>query len=466
MDFRRTTVAALAADVAARRISARELVATALARIEDVDPQVNAFVAVDGDAALDEAAALDARIAAGESVGPLAGIPIGVKDLEDAAGFPTTYGSAVYADAAPAVADSPLVERLRAAGCIVVGKTNTPETGHKADTTNPLFGSTRNPWNLERSAGGSSGGSAAALAAGLVPLCTGSDGGGSIRIPSAVCGLSGMKPSLGRVPSGGPTPPGWADLSTKGPMARTVRDITLALDTVVGPEATDLRSLPMPDASWTRSLQELHPPRKVGWAPTLGYADVDREVAAICAAAVERLADLGTEVVEVDPVFPEDPVLPWLTLAMVGDERALGHLRDTADWERLDPGHVAAMDRFGRGVSGADLLAAVDACHSANLRLVDLFHRVPLLLTPTVAGQTGPAGGNGVVDGTETPQWVAFTYPFNMTRSPAGTVCAGFTADGMPVGLQVVGPQHADVAVLRALALLEDALELDPVAPM
>jgi Asp-tRNA(Asn)/Glu-tRNA(Gln) amidotransferase A subunit family amidase len=466
MDFRRTTVAALAEEVAARRLSARELVAGALARIEAIDPQVNAFVSLDGEAALDEADALDARIAAGESVGPLAGIPIGVKDLEDAAGFPTTQGSAVYADVAPATADSPLVERLRAAGCIVVGKTNTPETGHKADTTNPLFGSTRNPWNLERSAGGSSGGSAAAIAAGLVPLCTGSDGGGSIRIPSSVCGLSGMKPSLGRVPAGGPTPPGWADLSTKGPMARTIRDITLALDAVVGPEATDLRSLPMPDASWTRSLQDLHPPRKVGWAPTLGYAQVDREVAAICAAAVERLADLGTEVVEVDPVFDEDPAMPWLTLAMVGDERALGHLRGSDDWERLDPAHVALMDRFGRPPSGADVLAAVDACHLTNLRLVELFHRVPLLLTPTVAGQPGPAGGNGTIDGKETPQWVAFTYPFNMTRSPAGTVCAGFTADGLPVGLQVVGPQHADVAVLRALALLEDTLALDPVAPI
>jgi aspartyl-tRNA(Asn)/glutamyl-tRNA(Gln) amidotransferase subunit A len=466
MDFRRTTVAALAADVASRRISARELVASALARIEEVDPQVNAFVAIDGESALAEATAVDARIASGEAVGPLAGIPIGVKDLEDAAGFTTTQGSVVYADAPPATADSPLVERLRAAGCIVVGKTNTPELGHKADTTNPLFGSTRNPWNLERTAGGSSGGSAAAIAAGLVPLCTGSDGGGSIRIPSSVCGISGMKPSLGRVPMGGPKAPGWGDLSTKGPMARTIRDITLALDAVVGPEVTDLRSLPMPDTSWTRSLHDLHAPRKVGWAPTLGYAQVDSEVAAVCAAAVERLADLGSEIVEVDPVFSEDPGLPWLTLAMTGNERALGHLRGTDDWDRLDPAHTALIDRFGAPPTGADVLAAFDACHAANLRLVELFHRVPVLLTPTVAGRPGLAGRNGTVDGRETPSWVAFTYPFNMTRSPAGTVCAGFTSDGMPVGLQVVGPQHGDVVVLRALALLEDALALDPVAPI
>lgn len=249
-------------------------------------------------------------------------------------------------------------------------------------------------------------------------------------------------------------------------MARTVRDITLALDAVVGPEATDLRSLPMPDASWTRSLSDLHPPRKVGWSPTLGYATVDAEVAAVCAAAVTRLADAGTEVVEIDTVFPEDPAIPWITLAMVGDERALGHLRGTPEWERVDPGHRFLIDQFGARPTGAEVMRAFDACHLANLRLVELFHQVPLLLTPTVAGQPGPAGGNGTVDGQETPSWVAFTYPFNMTRSPAGTVCAGFTADGLPVGLQVVGPQHADVAVLRALALLEDLLALDPVAPV
>jgi Asp-tRNA(Asn)/Glu-tRNA(Gln) amidotransferase A subunit family amidase len=466
MDFRTTTVAELAADVSAKRTSARELVGAALARIEDIDAKVNAFVALDGERALADAAGIDARLAAGEDVGPLAGIPIGVKDLEDAAGFRTTQGSVVYADSPVATTDSALVDRLKAAGCIVVGKTNTPELGHKGDTVNLLFGATCNPWDLGRSAGGSSGGSAAALAAGLVPLCTGSDGGGSIRIPASVCGLSGMKPSLGRVPMGGSTPPGWADLSTKGPMARTVRDITLALDAVVGPEPTDLRSLPMPDTSWCRSLAELHAPRKVGWSPTLGYATVDAEVLAICEAALRVLEGLGTEVVDVDPVFEADPAMAWITLAMVGNERALGHLRGTDAWDRLDPGHVELIDRFGAPPTGADVLAAHDACHSANVRLVELFHRVPLLLTPTVAGQVGAPGAQGTVNGQESLSWVAFTYPFNMTRSPAGTVCAGFTEGGLPVGLQVVGPQHADVVVLRALAVLEDALAIDRLAPI
>src|SRR5579862_1303037 len=201
-------------------MTAREVVSHALARIEAQNADLNAFVAVDGDAALEAADAVDAKVRAGRDPGPLAGIPIGVKDLEDARGFVTTKGSAVFADHAPATQDSVLVQRLKAAGCVVVGKTNTPELGWKADTDNVIFGATRNPWNLDHSPGGSSGGSAAALAAGLVPLATGSDGGGSIRIPSSCCGMSGVKASLGRVPSGGHPDRSWHDLSTAGPMAR------------------------------------------------------------------------------------------------------------------------------------------------------------------------------------------------------------------------------------------------------
>ena len=465
MDFRSTTVADLAAQVAERRRSAREVTAAALDRIDRFDGDLGAFVALDPDSALAEAAAIDERIAAGDDVGPLAGVPLAVKDLEDAIGFPTSRGSAAFADGAPATVDSPLVERLRAAGCVVVGKTNTPELGWKADTVNATFGATGNPWAPDRSAGGSSGGSAAALAAGLVPLATGSDGGGSIRIPAAITGLTGFKPSMGRVPSGGVHPPDWPLLSTRGPMARRARDIALALDVVVGPEATDLTSLPLPDASWSRSLAELHPPRKVGWSPTLGYARVDREVLDVCEAALARLEALGTEVVVVDEVFAEDPVGDWLALVGVYTLRTLEPFRDREVWGRIDPGLVGLVDWAAADVTAVRFAGAADTCHRLNLSLVELFHEVPLLLTPTIAGQTPVIGGFGAIDGEPDIGWVRHTYPFNMTRSPAGTVCAGFTADGMPVGLQVVGPQHADVAVLRALALLEDVLALDAVAP-
>lgn len=465
MDFRQVAVAQLAEQVSAREVSARELVDAALSRIEQLDGKLGAFVALDPEEARAEATVIDQRLAEGEDVGPLAGIPIGVKDLDDAVGFVTSYGSAAFMDDPPVTSDSPFVERLRASGCVVLGKTNTPELGWKADTVNEPFGATHNPWSLDRSAGGSSGGTAAALAAGMVPLATGSDGGGSIRIPSSVCGLSGFKPSLGRVPAGGERPPGWLSLSTSGPMARQIRDVALALDAVVGPDPTDLSSLPMPESSWSRSLEVLKPPRKVGWSPTLGYANVDSQVLDVCEAAVRRLEDMGTEVVLVDEVFPEDPVGEWLVLVGTCCLRTMNRFRDTEVWGSLDPGLVALIEWARSAVMPVQVVEAQDACHRFNLALVELFHEVPLLLTPTVAGQTPKVGEPGMIDGEPDVNWVRFTYPFNLTRSPAGTVCAGFTEDGMPVGLQVVGAQHADVAVLRLLALLEDDLASDQLAP-
>jgi aspartyl-tRNA(Asn)/glutamyl-tRNA(Gln) amidotransferase subunit A len=465
MDFRKEELADLAEWVRAGKVGARELVQHALDRIEMLDDQVNAFTAVDGDRAITEARAIDDRIVRGDNVGELAGIPIAVKDLDDAAGFVTSHGSAAWADAAPAPADSILVARLKAAGCVVVGKTNTPELGWKGDTENAVFGATRNPWNLAHSPGGSSGGSAAAIAAGMVPLATGSDGGGSIRIPSALCGLAGVKPSLGRVPNGGPEPPGWQFLSTRGPMARRLCDVVYALDQVIGPDPTDLTSLPMPEPSWLGALEKAHAPLKVAWSPTLGYAEVDQEVRDVCERGVRVLADLGAEITEVETVFAEDPVYDWLKLTSVYCLRTLEGFRDTDMWERIDPGLRAQVAMFG-GISGVELARAQDACHLLNLRLVQLFHDVRLLATPTTAAAAPLSGGLGVVNGQETANWVRFTYPFNMTRSPAATVPVGLTSAGLPVGLQLIGPQHGDLVVLRAAAALEEALALDSVAPI
>lgn len=457
MDFLEETVSGLAGQVRAGELGARELTAHALDRIEALDGGINAFTAVDGDAAMAAAGVVDERVARGEDVGPLAGIPLAVKDLEDAAGFVTSKGSAAFADGPRALADSALVTRLKAAGCVVVGKTNTPELGWKADTENPTFGATRNPLALDRSPGGSSGGSAAALAAGMVPLATGSDGGGSIRIPAAVCGLPGFKPSLGRVPTGGVHAPDWHHLSTRGVMARRLDDIVLALDAVIGPDPSDLRSLPMPEPAWSGALEDAHVPMRVAWSPTLGYAHVDAEILRVCERAVGVLADLGAQVVEVDTVFPEDPVWPWLTLTTVYNLRTLASFRGTDVWERIDADLARWMEQAAT-VSALELVLAEDRAHELNVRLVQLFHDVRLLVTPTVAGQTPVSGGLGTVNGVATPAWVAFTYPFNLTRSPAGTVCAGHTDDRMPVGLQLIGPQHGDLVVLRAMAALTAAL--------
>ncbi|MHB8681569.1 MAG: amidase [Acidimicrobiales bacterium] len=468
MDFRRVPLSELAAEVRSGKVAARELVAHSLERIEALNPAVNAFVAVDGDAALAAAARIDEQVAAGRDPGPLAGIPLAVKDLEDAAGFVTTHGSVTMAGSPPAAADSPLVARLKAAGCVVVGKTNTPELGWKADTDNTLFGPTRNPWSLDHSPGGSSGGSAAALAAGMVPLATGSDGGGSIRIPSSCCGLSGIKPSLGRVPSGGAEPPDWHHLSTKGPMARRVADIVHALDVAVGPDPTDIRSLPKPEASWPAARHEARVPAKVAWSPTLGYAPLDDEVRAICERAVHVIESLGVEVVEIETVFDEDPVSDWLTMALAYNTRSLVEHRGGELWPQVDQLLALQVDWAAENMSAVELVKAEDACHRLNGRLVELFHDVRLLVTPTCAGPPPPRSLNasGLINGVEDANWVRFTYPFNMTRSPAASVCAGLTASGLPVGLQLVGPQHGDLVVIRAAEAVEQAIGFDEYAPI
>lgn len=454
-----TTVVELAAAVRAGERSARELTESALAAIEEHDGTLRSFVALDAEDALAQADRLDARRAAGDELGPLAGIPIGVKDLEAAAGFVTTYGSFQHVDDPVATSDSALVGRLRAAGCVVLGKTNTPEHGWKAETSSPTFGATRNPWNVERSPGGSSGGTGAALAGGLVPLATGSDGGGSIRIPAALCGLSALKPTQGLVPIDARRLPGSGLLGVKGPMARRARDVAYALDAVVGPHPLDPFSLPAPAAPFHPQVAgEVAPPAKVVWAPTMGY-DVDTEVLDICTAAVRRLEAAGTEVVEVDEVFSDDPVMTFLTIWTTMRLRAQGDLIGTPDFDRIDRGlgeQITWASTFGPSAF-AD---ALDRCWRYSAEVADVFEVAPLLLTPTVAGQTPVSDQQGTIDDEESLVWVRFTYPFNLTRYPAGSVNAGFTADGMPVGLQIVAPHCADLEVLKAMVCLEDLLGL------
>ncbi|MBS1846649.1 MAG: amidase, partial [Actinobacteria bacterium] len=370
MDFRTLGPIRVASMVRNGELSATEVVAEALSKI-DAHRDLNAFVAVDAERALADAGEVDAARARGEDPGPLAGVPLGVKDLEDAQGYVTTHGSVLQRDDPPATADSILVERLRSAGCVVVGKTNTPEYGWKGDTHNKLFGGTRNPWNLERSAGGSSGGSAAAVAAGLVPLATASDGGGSIRIPASVCGLPGLKPSMGRVPMGGPVPSAWPELSVKGILAPNIADTVAVLDTVVGPDPSDRMSLPIPERSWVDAMDDLGLPRQVVWAPTLGYADVDTEVAAACAAAIETIADAGVDVIEIDDLFDVDPVGSFMVLSGAGNLRALRPYRDHPSWDQVDP-MLRAVLEFAEKLSAVDYLEHSDLGHRLNLRMIEV----------------------------------------------------------------------------------------------
>ncbi len=467
MDFRTTSLAELAASVRSGERTAIELTRHALERIDALNPTINAFVALDAEQVLHQAAAVDQLVADGADPGPLAGIPIGVKDLEDAAGFRTTEGVTLFADRPVAVKDSEFVARLRRAGCVVVGKTNTPEFGWTSRTENALFGLTRNPWNLEHSPGGSSGGAAAAIASGMVPLATGSDGGGSIRIPAAACGLSGFKASFGRIPNGGATPPEWLDLATKGPLARSIRDVALALDAVVGPDPTDLSSLPRPEASWLEAVRAPSLPTKVLWSPTLGYATVDAEVLAACERTLELLEQQGTEIIEIDGPFEEDPVDPWLLIVGVCINRAVGHLSEDPRFGDLDA-TLQLLITGGAVASAVEMTRALDTAHLLNLKLVEIFHTAPLLLCPTTAGVAPPnaLGGMGLINGVEEINWVQMTYPFNLTRSPAASVCVGRAANGVPIGLQLIGPQHADQLVLRSAAALEDLIGFSELAEL
>ncbi len=475
MDFLTTGVAELAGLVRSGKVGARELVELALERIETLNPALNAFVALDPEASLVEAARVDEIVATGGDPGPLAGIPLGVKDLEDAAGFPTSFGSALNAGAPPARRDSAMVARLRAAGCVVVGKTNTPEYGHKGTTDNPLFGTTRNPWNTAYTPGGSSGGSAAALAAGMVPLATGSDGGGSIRIPSALCGLSGIKTTQGWVPVGGTRPPGSGVLTVVGPMARRIEDVALALEVCSGPDPTDIFSFPASlnglAAEAAVASAERRLPSRVGWSPGLGYGRLDRTVERQTLGFIDRLAAAGVEIVEIPDVFDHDPVAEWFPYWAALRYRTQGHLIGTVEWELVDPS-LRFQIEYGRdNVSARDVVAALDAAHMLNLRLEEVLTEagVEQLLTPVAAGVPPLIGAEGTIDGEQTPGWVQFTYPFNLSRNPVGTVPVGWLegtspdegetvidgSPGVPLGVQVVGRQRGDAGVVAVVAALE-----------
>ena len=461
-DFRSTTVEALAASVRSGERSARSLTDAALDRIEAGNVELNAFVAIDAEAAQRQADAIDERLAAGEDVGPLAGIPIGVKDLEDAAGFRTTRGAKHLEGSAVLDRDATEVARLRAAGCVVIGKTNTPESGWIGDTYNPVFGATKSPWDLSRSPGGSSGGTSAAVAGGLVPLGTGSDGGGSIRIPSSVCGMSGFKPSQGRIPHG-PAPHGAADLSTVGPMARRIRDVALALDVVVGPDPNDLRSLPHPRASFRSACDDPRPPARVLWCPSIEGSELDAEVLAVTTEAVDRIRSAGVEVVEAAPLVPE-----VFSAFRCCSTAAWCRGIETSSTEQRSPGSHLGCRRSTMAdglLSPESIEEARKTAQRSSIALAEAMEGFDCLLSPTTVGQTPRSERGGLVNGQESDGWVGNTYPLNVTRRPAGTTNAGFAADGMPVGLQIVGHQLDDIRAVELTAWVEDLLGFDPVAP-
>ncbi len=456
----------LAAGVRAGRISPTDIVEGLFGRIERLNPAVNAFCVVLADEA--QAAARDAEQAVqrGDPLGPLHGVPVAIKDQMNVTGVRVSFGSKLLEDVV-ATEDAPVIARLRAAGAIIIGMTTMPEFGWQGHSWSPLHGMTVNPWNPERTTGGSSSGSAAALAAGLVPIALGSDGAGSIRMPASFCGLVGLKPTYGRVAM---YPVSASELVTHyGPMARTVRDAALMLDVIAGPDPRDPFCLPPPTESYLaacddddaakrgpgasasagRAVREL----RIGWSPDLGYAVVDPEVAGIARAAAQRFAELGCPFDEASPGFA-DPIWAADQFLWAGAAtRAADRLVEMAD--QMDPGFVQAVRMMAERTL-FDTARARQVRYDVAARMAEFWGTHDLLVTPTMAGP--PFG----LDRTERPYgpslgWSPFTYPFNLTGEPAISVPCGWTEAGLPVGLQIVGPRFAEGRVLRAAAAFEAA---------
>ncbi len=441
----------IAARVRAKQLSPVELTRAMLDRIEAVNPPINAYILVTPEMALEAAQRAEDAVMRGDPLGPLHGVPVSIKDLFDVAGLPTTKGSLIYKDHVASGWEYS-AKRLIDAGGIHLGKTNTPEFGFIAITQNKLFGSTNNPWDTTRIAGGSSGGAAAAVAAGLGPIALSSDGGGSIRIPAAMCGVFGIKPTYGRIPK---KPGGWSTMTHRGPTTRTVADSALALDVMCGYEPADPFSVSDGSGSFLDGLDAGIKGLRVAWSPDLGFAPVEPEVAAICEKAAKRFAELGCEVEEAAPGFGNQGQT-FLRIATTADAVWIGALTDEQRALMDDPARF--FYEFGKRVSGAELVQAqID--RMALWQTMQRFHeKYDLLITPVTSCTAFPVGQEPKrIGGQDVPPsgWMPFTQPFNLTGQPAASIPCGFDARGLPVGLHVIGRAYQDRLVLRAARAFE-----------
>ncbi len=450
-----TDALTLARQIRTKELSPVTVVDAVLERIEALQPTVNAFITVTADEARDAARRAEAAVMAGERLGPLHGVPFSVKDLLFTKGVRTTMGSRIFADQVPAE-DAVPVRRLREAGAILVGKTTTPEFGHKPLTDSPLFGATRNPWDLSRTAGGSSGGAAAGVATGQGPLALGTDGGGSIRLPAACCGIVGLKPTLGRVPH-----VHQADLFSStsyiGPMARTVAEAAACFDAIAGFDAGDPYSRPEPpDDPRGIEVRGL----RVGWLPRVGNRLVDPDVLASCEAAVRHLEGRGAHVEAVD-----EDVAPFERAFLVFLQGGLA--------ARVGPHMAAFGDRVAKSLresiergarwSAVDWANAAAQRTTVYRRVCALFRRFDVLLSPALGRPAlaldhdpyEPITIAGESAGSIRGAWYPYLWPFNLSGHPAVSLPCGWSSDGLPIGLQIVGPWHADRRVLALAAHLE-----------
>jgi aspartyl-tRNA(Asn)/glutamyl-tRNA(Gln) amidotransferase subunit A len=436
----------------ARKASPVEATRSVLARIDKLNPKLNCYCLVDAKSALAAAKESEARWKKGAPQGLLDGVPVSIKDLLLTRGWPTLRGSRTINPKGPWNDDAPAVARLREHGAVLVGKTTTPEFGWKGVTDNPLTGITRNPWNPKLTPGGSSGGSTAAVAAGMGPLTVGTDGGGSIRIPCAFTGLFGLKPSFGRVPAWPLSP--FGTVAHVGPITRTVTDAALMMNVLSLPDPRDWFALPHDSRDYRVGLDDGVKGLRIAYSANLGYAEVEPEIAALVKKAVKQFADLGAQIEEVDPGF-ENAGPMFTTHWFAGAASLLRTM--SADQVKLIDAGLRDVARQGAKIRTLDYLAAVQQRGQLGV-LMNRFHeKYDLLLTPTLPLAAFEAGKEvaAVVKEKRWTDWTPFSYPFNLTQQPAASVPCGLTKKGLPVGLHIVGPRYADALVLRAARAYE-----------
>ena len=462
----RMDVLSLAGHIRSKKLSPVEVVEAVIARMGKLEPILHAFCTPTPELARETAKKIEKEIMAGKPVGPLAGVPVGIKDLVCTKGIKTVSGSWAYADFVPDE-DDVVVERLKDAGAVILGKTNVPEFGYSGVGHNPVFPTTRNPWNTDLTPGGSSAGSGAAVASGMAPFAIGSDGGGSIRIPSAHSGLYGMKASMGRVPlypgvkdERYPGVSSWESLEHIGPMARTVADAALMLSVIAGPDDRDRHTLPKEEGfDWMKSLKGDLKGLKVAYTLDWGgYAPVDKRVRKIVTDAVKAFErDLGCVVEEANPGWSNPYQAFWGMVARETDLRGMRAMEKKLG-DKMTP-HV--RDFLKTEWTAEQFTDAMVQRKAVNNKMWRFMRKYDLLLTPTLAVPPFEVGIQGptVIDGKEVEpfEWLHFTYPLNLTGQPAATVPAGWTDDGLPVGLQIIGRHLGDAVVLRASACFEAA---------
>jgi len=440
----------MAEKIKSQELTSVEITEAIIERIEKINPIINAYCTPTFNISREMAKSADNKVKKGDKLGLLNGIPVSIKDLMTTKGIRTTYGSKLYENFIPEE-DSIIVKRVKDAGCVILGKTNTPEFGFKGVTDNLIFGTTKNPWNLEKTSGGSTGGGGAAVASGLGPLTLGTDAGGSIRIPSCFCGVYGIKPSFGRVPIHP-----WPILHGEtydhyGPLARYVEDAALMLDAIKGPNDNDKYSLPEQNINYTESIKEKPNKLKIAFSLDLGYAKIlDSEVEENVINSVEKFEQIGWCVEKVKMKMRK-PELSYYTLYTVDFAYDLNpKLKEWKD--KLDP-DLVKMIEGGLGYSGVDVMKAIDQRKEIYNAINQIFKDYSVLVTPTAAV---PAFELGIMfppkinERSVSPTaWQAFTFPLNMTGHPAASIPCGWTKEGLPIGMQIIGKRFDELKVLQ-----------------